>query len=139
MGWIIAIVYGCMIFSKHKGKGLLIIAICLYIFDSIKALYTANIIVVIFGFLGCIGTYLFEWNTLFVGGMCLGFGFSAIYTLKIKQLNKDETKPISLNESNDEQTKQDTIELSKDVKYSKIEMKNVHDAMEWDNIDRQQS
>merc|ERR1712228_582434 len=97
--WIVAILYGCLLFATHKGKGLLIIcillliiAICLQISGSIKELYTANIIILITPFLGYIGYYLFEWDPVFVTGIFFGFGFSAIYTLKIKQFKKDKTK-----------------------------------------------
>merc|ERR1712228_634833 len=144
--WIIAILYGCLKFATYEGKILIIIIcilyfiiICLLIFASIKALYTANIIIVIIMFFGFIGCYLFEWNGAFVMGMCFGFGLNAIYTLKFKQLNKDETKPISSNESNDEQTEQDSIESTQNVKCQEIKMKNVQCANQWDNIDRQQS
>merc|ERR1712228_507126 len=146
IGWlIIAILYGCTLFVQ-KGVGLLIIiflliiiAICLQISGSVKALYTANFIILINTFLGCFGCYLFEWDTLFVGGMCFGFGLNAILTLKIKQLNKDETKPIPSTGSNHEQTEQDAIESSEIVECTEIEMNNVQYATQWDNIDRQQS
>merc|ERR1712228_404429 len=92
--WVIPVMSAIWTFTTHKGKGLLIIVfflifiiICLHIFASIKALYTANIIILIIIF-GCIGCYLFEWDAIFVMGMCFGFGLGAVYALKFKQLNK---------------------------------------------------
>merc|ERR1712228_918280 len=107
--------------------------------QAMKVLYTSNIIIVIIIFLGCIGCYLFEWDSGFVAGMCLGFGLSAILTLKIKQFKKDETKPISSTVSNDEQTEQEAIESSEHVKFKDIKMENMQYVNQQDNIDRQQS
>merc|ERR1712228_714472 len=144
--WIITFLVYCLLFATYKGKVLLIIVhilifiiVCLQISGSIKALYTANIIILIIIFLYGIGCYLFEWDGIFVTGMCLEFGLCAIYTLKIKQLNKDETQPVPSNESNDESTEQEAIKPSKDVKCKEIKMNNVQYANQWDNIDRQQS
>merc|ERR1712228_1074994 len=118
--------------GTQKGKALLIIIfflifiiICLQIFGSIKAmkaLYTANVIIAIIIFLGSIGCYLFKWDTLYVSGLCIGFGLSAILTLKIKQFKEDKTKLIPSAVSNDERTENKTIKSWEDTKYSQIEM-----------------
>merc|ERR1712228_869064 len=102
--WLIALLYACLLFVTLKGKLLLmvilfliLIIICLHIFGySIKALFAANIIILNTTLLCCIGIYLFEWYSEFVGGMFIGHGLSAIYTLKIKQFNQDKTTRIVL-------------------------------------------
>merc|ERR1712228_260334 len=146
--WIIGMMVNGLSITNFNGKILSIIIfllifiiICLHVIGSIKALYISNIIIIIITFLCCIGIYLFEWNSAFVGFCFLGIGISAIYTLKVRGLDT-KIKPFNDTKQKRKEKVIDSENVPGDnsnVKCIVVQMKNVHDANQWDNIDRQQS
>ena len=62
---------------------LVAIVICLHAGSSIKGLYACNILIILLSSLCGIGSYLYEWGSIYAGGCLFGFGLTAIYTLKV--------------------------------------------------------
>ena len=62
---------------------LVVIILCLHVVDQINGLYACNIFIIVLSFLCGIGSYFYEWGSMYAGGCLFGFGLTAIYTLKV--------------------------------------------------------
>ena len=150
IGWLCLLFVGfcAQIFLDVKGMFLLalvlfamLLAICCLIQGSKGAFYCACIATLFDAFIYCVGVILFEWDPILPGFHLLNFGLIVMYRIQLDHhleplnlTNDDEKKKV---DGCDDSSNQDLPDLV--VKPTMIDVQNIHDAGQWDNVDRQES
>ena len=89
--WSFGLVFGSLVLLPLDGGVFILIILslvfiiwCSHFIGSSKALYVSNKIFFVLIPLMIIGSYLFEWSSILISGCFFGFGFLAVYTIKVK-------------------------------------------------------
>ena len=122
-----------------------VVILVLLTIGSLKVLYAANIFILVVALLRLIGSYFFEWNAGLAALCLLGFGFTAVHTLRVKEneLGMAEPNIIEPRERKKENVGDVKLladrqkELMRQQSTQSIELIETETVKKYDDVDRQ--